>query len=102
MAGVHHREGACVWREPCVACPIPLPVRKTIFFELWASEPEPREKQKPNVGTLDVYRRRGVVGGGEGSVRFDEMRRKLKQISNLSVCCGIESGDEERVGGTGL
>lgn len=43
-----------------------------------------------------------MVGGGEGSVRFDEMRRKLKQISNLSVCCGIESGDEERVGGTGL
>lgn len=42
------------------------------------------------------------MGGGEGSVRFDEMRRKLKQISNLSVCCGIESGDEERVRGTGL
>ena len=81
MAGVHHRGGACVWREPCVARPVPFPFHGKQF----SSRPW-REKQKPE-RCYAGHRREWGRGW------FDEVRRKLKQISNLS---GLAAGSSRR------
>lgn len=67
MAGVHHRGGACIWRRVPRVCASFLATKNNFL----------RVADQNVTWTLQVKKREG-----------DRVEGKLKQISNLSGCCG--------------